>query len=78
MRVRAHMCWSCVCVRVRVRARAQVCVCVCVCVQTTSIRLLMNLVEGIYHKHNGQDQSAATQALAPDYAAGLSLGVETV
>jgi transformation/transcription domain-associated protein len=24
-------------------------------VQTTSIRLLMNLVEGIYHKHN-QDQ----------------------
>lgn len=34
-------------------------------VQTTSIRLLMNLVEGIYHKHN-QDQDkmgGAAQAL---------------
>ena len=41
-------------------------------VQTTSIRLLMNLVEGIYHKHN-QDQekmSGAAQALQTQGGAG--------
>ncbi len=34
-------------------------------VQTTSIRLLMNLVEGIYHKHNSdQEKLNASQVNA--------------